>query len=185
MVKRISNQQRNPESQPPKRPNVYSATGSTIPMLATVLLGFSVAILGIAWAMPFPDLMWDFCFVELTTKQLSSGLLGLSCLLFLFATTAAIHAQSFNYFDMSNSAQENIRLLLKRSGQDETHYIQACMDSVGKWHGVAVRLFDFGLFMLFIGAGTLFVPASLILAVVLWFGATLIIALSIGMTLKS
>lgn len=170
---------------PPKRPNTYSVTGTTVPTLATVLIGFSVAVLGIAWATDFPELWWKACVIELSTKQLASGFLGLSSLLLLFATIAAIHSQSFNFLDMADLAQKNVRLQLRRTGQNETKYVQECMNNVAKWHGITVWLFDIGLLFLLTGVGILFVPATIFLSIIFWVAAVSILGWSIAMIPKS
>jgi uncharacterized membrane protein YqjE len=140
-------------------PALFLATQTTIPVLTQMMAGFSLAAVAIAasatWSATIPFLF------QPTTREVSLVLISLSVLFFIFATTACIKSQSWDYFAVTEERRNYDNL------QDTATYINKCLRERKTWHGIAVRAYRLGVLSIILGAAFLFWPLSRLTSVII------------------
>lgn len=156
--------------------NAPSITETTMPLLTTVLAGFSVTLIAISTGDNFPSITCRWLPFEPTTTVVAALFLTMGVLLFLFSTFACIHAQAYNYFALTNEA----RAAWQIKEADKDHYIVQW----SKWYIRAVISGDVGVVLFLCAAGILFWPFAIFLSCLFWLAA-ICEAIWIVLTFKS
>jgi hypothetical protein len=143
-------------------PALFTTTQTTIPILTQIMAGFSLAAIAIA-ASAASSISIPCLPFELTTKGVSLALIGLSALLFLFATEACIKSQAWDYFVLSEDRRKFIDL------SDTEDYIDKCLTERDSWHRIAVWSYRLGIISIMLGTAFLFWPLSKATSVIIGF----------------
>lgn len=139
-------------------PALFLTTQTTIPILTQMMVAFSLAAVAIAasatWSTPIPLL-------DATTKDLSLWFIALSVLFFVFATEGCIKSHSWDYFAVSLERREYWNY------KDTREYIDKCVNHSKRWHSRAVWSYRIGVFLIVLGAASLFWPLSRITSTII------------------
>ena len=148
----------------PHRPNLLEVTGTTMPLLSTVLAGFSVTII-----------------VELLTQteagqcgtplNIGLTLLAISVPFFLSSTIFSVWGQSYNYLILTKDVKEIMNFT--HSAQEWKNYLDASHTIWQKWHTSTILFYYIGLIIFISGIDLLIykyvgnIPAILIPVILL------------------
>ena len=151
-----------------RRPNLPAVTETSLPLIATVLMGFGVALVGIGAGKDFPTDKW---FIE--TRELASILLGAGSVVFLLCVLLSIWAQSHNYFALNEHAMRYLRI--RDEDLDANTILSRYLRPWADFHFYAVMAYYMGLASLLIGSGILFWPFSPVIGIIFWVTAAITI----------
>ena len=121
----------------PHRPNLLEVTQTTLPLLSTVLAGFSVTIMVELITQPEAGQTCGLLNVGLT-------LLAVSVPLFLSSTIFSVWGQSYNYLILTPDVKEIMNFDLHDQSQWK-NYLDASHTIWQKWHTSALILYYIGL----------------------------------------
>ena len=134
----------------PHRPNLLEVTGTTIPLLSTVLAGFVVTIITQLLTQSEASQAGTLLHIGLT-------LLAISFPFFLAATSFAVWAQSYNYLILTSDVKELMNFdISKQQSQRWKDYLDASHTIWQKWYGSALIFYYIGLILFVVGVNFLF-----------------------------
>lgn len=121
----------------PHRPNLWEVTGTTLPLLSTVLAGFCVTIVVQLLIQPEARQTGDLLHLGLT-------FLAVSIPLFLASTAFAIWGQAYNYLSLTSDVKELMIFDHTPSQQEWKKYLDASHTIWQKWHTSTLILYYIG-----------------------------------------
>jgi hypothetical protein len=148
------------EKRRPDEPALYITTQTTIPILTTLMFTFAVAMIGVIasgkWPISVLPLSPSY---QVNTRDVAYVLIGVSALLFIFATEACVRSHAWDYFAISDEHRK-----FSNISEDEG-YKHDCSYHSRVWHAFAALAYTFGLILIMCGIGVLFLRVSYIISI--------------------
>ncbi len=152
---------------PDKYPNWRSVI-ETLPSLATFLAGFSLTLMSVL----LRDEVKTYSFVisqrALYTHVTAGVMLTTAVLCFILSLLSLLRARASNRYDIKESLTKKIE---ERVGANAEDYWAKIERQCEEWYERGVKLFNSALILLMVGAGVLFCPYSILLAILFFIGA--------------
>lgn len=130
-----------------KRPNMPAINETTLPLIATILAGFSVTLIAQVFTRSEANLDGKSPNVWFIVSLIA---LALSVPLFLHAVSFSIWAQAYNYLDLSEDSRGILDIT-----EDWRFYIARLQRKWRKWHHAAIVTFYGGALLFDLGTGIL------------------------------
>jgi hypothetical protein len=121
----------------PHRPNLWEVTGTTLPLMSTVLAGFCVTIIVQLLTQSEARQTGDLLHVGLT-------FLAVSIPLFLASTAFAVWEQSYNYLSLTSDVKELMNFDYASNQQEWKKYFDSSHTIWQKWHTSTLILYYLG-----------------------------------------
>lgn len=139
----------------PNEPALFITTHEAIPILTTLMFGFSIAMIGVASDSAWQSHSLTLLVLQSDTKSLAFILLSVSAVIFLFATEACLKSYAWDYFSIPDEYRKFEHL------SEDDYYKKRCISRSRLWHMFAVWAYGAGFAFAMLGVAFLFRPVSL------------------------
>ena len=142
----------------PDEPALFITTQKTLPVLTTLMFGFSMGMLAIAATVELTPII---LLSTVTNIDAAYILLGLSAMLFIESTASCVKSHGWDYYSISMERRDNENISKVES------YIKMCLKRNKLWHLIAAYCYNIGLFTVLSGAAFLALSFSKIAALII------------------
>lgn len=140
------------------QPALYRTAQTTIPVLAQIMTGVSLALIAISIDVT-QNAVIDA--ININAKDMALIMFVISAFLFWMSTEACVKSQAWDYYFLPEEQRKILNL------SDDKKYIVSCSEQSKWWYKVAVILYKIGSVSIFIGIIALLYPPNLTLLIMI------------------